>query len=667
MTKRSPGRKRQPDAKSGSVKQVVSEQAKPIGRPAGPIPGWLYLAAVAALLLASIMSGLLVLDHFGGLSLPGCGKGSACAQAAASVWGKVPYINWPVAFLGFAYFFAALIAWLGAKQGIPPAFRHLVRFGAAISVGFVLVLFFGDYHCWYCLGAHAGNFLFWVCLELVRGPFADSRRPLAAVAVVFILTSIALAGAEVRQRRLADAKQEKDLDESTAQIIAASTQKDASSGGLPATVTSTPAAGTSPLASDRTATTQPVGLPDADRFPGGFTGRWRSGPEKAPVRLVMLTDYQCTDCNRIEGEVRKMMSDRADVSLSIKHFPMCSDCNPHFKDYNMHPNACWAARAAEAAGILRGNDGFWQMHHWLFDHKGSFTNDELHQGLRDLGYEPTEFEEVMGGPETLARVQSDIEEGIWLGLHFTPMAFINGVELKGVFAIQAIPRAVAAVAAKNPPPMGPEGDHPPPALDKCVDDWREAVAIRIPPDATPWPKGPNDARIKIVMWGDYQETWTPKADGIIRQWMAGRTDVQYVFRHYPFNQACNSEVPRTAHAQACRASQAAEAAGRLSGVDGYWKMHEWLMTHQAEVNDETIRRAATEMGYSTKVFFAAMDSPEVKAAIEEDCKTGKPMLYRGGSIPTIYVNGKVLPRWHLDDRFVLERVLNEAAKVGGDK
>ncbi len=664
MAKRSQGRKRKPDAKPGEFKQPASQQSKPTGRPAGEIPGWLYLAAAAALLLASIMSGLLVLDHLGGLSLPGCGKGSACAQAAASVWGKVPYINWPVAFLGFAYFFAALIAWLGAKQGIPPAFRHLVRFGAAISVGFVLVIFFGDYHCWYCLGAHAGNFLFWVCLELVRGPLVGSRRPLAAVTVVFILTSIALAGAEVRLRRLADAKQEKDLDESTAQIIAASTQKHPSSGGLPVTETERSAGATPPDPRDSTAATS-AETPDADRFPGGFTGRWLSGPEKAPVRLVMLTDYQCVDCNRIEDEVRKMMSERTDVSLSIKHFPMCSDCNPSFKDYNMHPNACWAARAAEAAGILRGNDGFWQMHHWLFDRKGGFTNLELDQGLRDLGYDPAEFVKVMNSQETLARVQSDIEEGIWLGLHFTPMAFINGVELKGVFAVQAIPRAVAAVAARNPPPMGHENDHPPPALDKCVDDWREAAVVRIPPDAVPWPKGPDNARIKIVMWGDYQETWTPKADGIIRQWMAGRTDTQYVFRHFPFNQACNPEIPRTAHPQACRASQAAAAAGKLGAVDGYWKMHEWLMTHQADFSDETIRRAAAEMGFDADTFFAAMNSPEVKAAIEGDCKTGKPMLYRGG-IPTIYVNGKVLPRWRLENRFILERVLNEAAKAGGD-
>jgi protein-disulfide isomerase/uncharacterized membrane protein len=645
----------------GRDRETAGQARTPTGIPAG-----LFWLVALFLVVACTASGLLVLEHLVGLSLPGCGKGSACAQAAASAWGKVPYINWPVAYLGFAYFFAALVAWLGAKEGVPAAFHNLVRLGAAVSVGFILVIILGGYHCMYCLGAHAGNFAFWLCVECLRKPLAATRRPLAAVVVVFVLVSMALAAVEVRQKRLVGEKNEADLKDSMAQIAAAASQKTASPSGLPATsILPDPAASTSQPAAGGPATQTSQAASD-DRFPGGFTGRWRTGPQKAPVRLVMLTDYQCVDCNRIETDVRKMMSERTDVSLSIKHFPMCADCNDHFKEQNMHPNACWAARAAEAAGILRGNDGFWQMHHWLFDRKGGFTDEQLKQGLQELGYDYAQFVQVMRSPETLAPVKSDIDEGIWLGLHFTPMVFINGVELVGVFAPQAIPRAVAAAAAKNPPPMGPENDHPPPAFEKCVGDWHEAVAIRLPPDAAAWPRGSKDARIQIVMWGDYQESWTPKADAIIRKWMAGRTDVQYTFRHFPFNQACNSEVPRTAHPQACRASQAAEAAGRLGGVDGSWKMHEWLMTHQAEVNDETIRRAASEMGFNPDAFFAAMDGPEVKAAIEEDCKAGKPMLYRG-SIPTIYLNRKVLPRWHLEGRPVLERILDEAEKTGGNK
>jgi protein-disulfide isomerase len=603
-----------------------------------------FFGGIVFLLIASAMSGMLVLEHVWGLSLPGCGKGSPCALAAASVWGKVPLIHWPVSFLGFAYFLGALVAWIFSRAGVPAAFRWLVRLGMLVSLGFVCVIIFGKYSCPYCIISHACNFAFWVCVELSRKTPAASMRPLTITAGAFIAVTVVLGAVNWQTQKAADRKQETLLADSTAEVANAATTTAQTT--TPPVTTAVPAAATQP---------------EQELFPQGFTGRYREGPEKAPVRLVMLTDFQCTDCNRIEKDVRKMMSERNDVSLSIKNFPMCADCNDAFKTQNMHPNACWAARAAEAAGILRGNDGFWQMHHWLFDRQGAFTDAELKQGLIELGYDPAEFIKVMMSPETLRLVKADIAEGILLGLHFTPMVFINGVELKGVFAPQAIPRAVAAVAAKNPPPATAANDHPPPALEKCVSDWREAPVSPMPSSSFSWPRGPDNARIKVVMWSDYQERETPKADGIICKWMAGRTDVQYVFRNFPFNQACNTIVKSSPHALACRAAQAAEAAGRLAGVDGYWKMHDWLMDHQAKFNDDALRKAAAGMGFNADTLLATMDSPEVKAAIEEDVRTGNAMLYRGG-IPTIYVNGKVIPRWQIDNRPALEQILKEAAQ-----
>ena len=55
-----------------------------------------------------------------------------------------------------------------------------------------------------------------------------------------------------------------------------------------------------------------------------------------------------------------MIAATPDASLAIRHFPMCKACNPHALD--LHPNACWAARAAEAASIVGGDAAFWRMH-----------------------------------------------------------------------------------------------------------------------------------------------------------------------------------------------------------------------------------------------------------------------------------------------------------------
>src|SRR5207253_1634671 len=75
-------------------------------------------------------------------------------------------------------------------------------------------------------------------------------------------------------------------------------------------------------------TTQPT---EVSPIKGVFTGRFRHGPEVAPVRLVIYSDYQCVDCNRIELEVRSLLEQHPEISLSIKQYPFCHDCNPGMK------------------------------------------------------------------------------------------------------------------------------------------------------------------------------------------------------------------------------------------------------------------------------------------------------------------------------------------------
>ncbi|HEY3245498.1 MAG TPA: thioredoxin domain-containing protein, partial [Phycisphaerae bacterium] len=121
--------------------------------------------------------------------------------------------------------------------------------------------------------------------------------------------------------------------------------------------------------SESAATSAPI-----EARPRGFTGRYRLGAEAAPIRLVMFADYQCKFCRQVELDIRQIMDQRSDVSFSVKHFPLCPDCNRTITEANAHPLACLAARAAETAGILRGNRAFWQMHFWLVEHGEDLTS-----------------------------------------------------------------------------------------------------------------------------------------------------------------------------------------------------------------------------------------------------------------------------------------------------
>jgi protein-disulfide isomerase len=343
--------------------------------------------------------------------------------------------------------------------------------------------------------------------------------------------------------------------------------------------------------------------------------------------------------------VRNILTRYDNVSFSAKQNPICTACNP-YTNRNMHPNACWAARAAEAAGILRGNDGFWQMHHWLFNRGGGFTDAEIIEALPQLGYNSREFLDVMQGEETLRRVKADIDEANGLGLIRTPMIFINGVELKGWMAHNALIKAVDRLAAVNLTARDASQDRPPTAFQKCIADWREEPTTKLPPDTRAWPMGPDRAAVRVVLWGDYQEPFTREADGILRRITASRGDTRYTFRHYPIDQTCNPTATRTLHELACLASRAAEAAGTIGGNDGYWAMHAWLFDNLERLSEQTLHEAADELGIDEGALFAELQAAQVTGAIEEDATAGQTVSLT--SVPLIFINQKRVPRWRVE-------------------
>jgi predicted DsbA family dithiol-disulfide isomerase/uncharacterized membrane protein len=590
-----------------------------------------FVLGCLCLLTAASASFMLSLEHVGQISLPGCGEHSACAKAIAGRWGSVPIIHWPVAFLGFAYFTGMMAAWFLSRSGISLFLRNIAALGALFSLAFTTLVVIERTFCYYCLAAHAANFCFYVIIEKSRGKASLSRRTGMILIFTFMCVSIILAAVFIRTRKDISRLQEKDRKTSAARVIAADKQRAAS---------------------------KPKGANESIKpWSEGFTGRYHLGPAKAAARIVMITDYQCRDCVRFEKEALALASGNQSVSLSIKHFPMCTGCNPYIHK-NLHPNACWAARAAETAGILKGNEGFFQMHQWLFERNGTFDDKQLRSAIREFGFNEDKFISVMTGEETLALVHADIEEAMWLGLHYTPMIFVNGIELRGIFASNALIRTVTEVLSKNPPELNALRDHPPPALEKCVADWREQPARILSPDNVPRMLGPKNARLQVVVWGDFQEPNTVDLDGFLRKYVGGCNDASYTYRHYPVSRECNPETTLDKHPLACLAARGAEAAGQMGGEPAYWKMHIWLMDNRNGLSNRRLLAYAAELGFDTGRFSQLMESEAVTGAINEDCSAARRM--NASAIPLIFVNNKIVPRWRFQGGIVLDSILRAA-------
>jgi protein-disulfide isomerase len=570
---------------------------------------------------------------------PGCGEGSPCDLAAASLLGKVPLLEWPTSFVGLAYFAALAAGWIAAAASgaVPSALRWLVRAGVAASVMFLVAMIAGRYVCPYCVAAHLGNFGFLFAIESAPRRRADAGRILGWCAAAFVATT----ALEFAVHHAAGATARREAADITQHIAGAPTSDESRE------VPGTPA----PRPPEQTAAPQ-GGAP--------FTGRYRLGPEPAPIRLVVFADFQCPECRQVEMELRTILKARSDVSVSMKQFPFCRDCNP-IVTATVHANACWGARAAEAAGILRGNDGFWEMHHWLFDRKGAFTDAELKEALQDFGYEPAEFLKAMMSEEALKGIEADSREADLLGLNRTPMVFINGVEFRPWYVEGNLTRTIEALGSKNLTPRDAAQDRPPPAEAKYVGDWRFQPVVTPAPDARAWTQGPRDAPGHIVFWGDYQEPYCADADAFLRKIVAARTDASYTFRHYPICGECNSTVPASAanmHPLACRMAKAAEAAGAIGGSEGYWRMHDWLMANQKGFSDQALLEAAAQMGFDPAALLSAMESPEVAAEIAADAEAAKRLGMT--SVPFILINNKLLPRWKM--KGAVEAILDEAAR-----
>jgi predicted DsbA family dithiol-disulfide isomerase len=555
---------------------------------------------------------MLSLQELGALGLPGCGLDSACQRLSAGSFGAVPGLGWPTAFLGASWFLALAAAWLVAGQGWPAPLRWLARGGALVSLVLLAVMIRAGELCPYCLGAHAGSLGFLPLSERARRAGA-ARSPLALFALVFAGTTLALHFPWTSRRRSAEEHSADELASSTRAILEA-------------------------------------------REDRPFTGRYRLGPEDAAVRLVVFSDYQCPDCRRVEGELQALLAARDDLSLSAKHYPLCRDCNRRARalEQNPHPNACWAARAAEAAGLLDGAEGFWRLHRWLFGRGGGFTDAELVVALPELGFEPARFEHVMQGSETLARVQADVEEALALGIHRTPMIFVNGVELRGWESPGALARTVEAVA-RSRSSGAPGSDRPPGALEKAVQDWRLEPELAMPLAGRAL--GSESPPDQVVLWGEYLDANTRELDALVRAALRAHPRARYSLRSFPVDPACNPGLPNT-FPGSCLAAQAAEAAWVLGGAPALERMQAWLLAQPDAPGRQELEQAAEAQGLERAAFARELSSERVLGIVRHDIESLKRLGV--GAVPLLFVAGKRVPRWRFEGQPIVATILEEA-------
>lgn len=212
------------------------------------------------------------------------------------------------------------------------------------------------------------------------------------------------------------------------------------------------------------------------------------GPADAPNTIVVFSDFECPSCAKFEDYLLKSVLPRKAggkpaFKLVFKHWPICKDCNDTIQGASIHPAACEAALATEAARMLGGDEAFWKMHDLLFARQNEWRKSrDFMPYARELGFDEAEFRKAMDSSEAMARVRADVADGANLGsaienpaqraeakVDSTPTIFVNGKRLNSPqwaktwgAIIQTPPanraqatRPAAAVPATAPARVGP--------------------------------------------------------------------------------------------------------------------------------------------------------------------------------------------------------------------
>jgi protein-disulfide isomerase len=149
------------------------------------------------------------------------------------------------------------------------------------------------------------------------------------------------------------------------------------------------------------------------------------GNPKAPVTIVLFSDFQCPFCARVGptlDEAQRTYGDK--VRIVWKHQPL-----------PFHPNALPAAKAAEAA---REQGKFWQMHDRLFQAQRELSPDAYERIARELGLDLRRFQDAVKAGKGQTRIEEDQRLAARIGAQATPTMFVNGEKVEGAVPFASI-------------------------------------------------------------------------------------------------------------------------------------------------------------------------------------------------------------------------------------
>lgn len=159
------------------------------------------------------------------------------------------------------------------------------------------------------------------------------------------------------------------------------------------------------------------------------------GRPDAPLTMVEFTDLQCPFCRRFIltsfEEIRKNWIDTGRLRYISRDFPLAE----------LHAQAMSAARAARCAG---DQGKFWEMRLGLMRNANLLTPEYIQKAAADLQMDTKAFAACAASNKYDADIQSEMQEGLKLGVTGTPTFIVGRTTasaVEGPLLVGALPYA----------------------------------------------------------------------------------------------------------------------------------------------------------------------------------------------------------------------------------
>ena len=167
-------------------------------------------------------------------------------------------------------------------------------------------------------------------------------------------------------------------------------------------------------------------------------------------------------------------------------------------------------------------------------------------------------------------------------------------------------------------------------------------------------RGPKDAKVLIVEFGDLQCPACKAAQPTIEELVAAEPNARFVFQNFPLEM----------HNWAAKGANYADCVGRASN-DAFWKFISKTYEQQANITaenvDEKLKAIASETGTNGDEIATCAAKPETKARVDASIALGKQVEVTG--TPTLFINGRKVGNFDHQLLDVYKKLVDFAAKT----